>query len=588
MNKWRCTFLVITLVGITTFCLAQQKKDSLTNVGLALYADKEYRQAAEVFDELVREENAAGHDFFNAARMWAMANDADKAFEYLRLAYTHGFLDLKAAEQSEDLRSIRQSERFRRLIAKERTFQADSIISMTDVIRALIDRNVVVFENKRFVSGLQPWYDDRSITDKLIEQVDDDRLTKTQEGLLDFRSKSLIIRNSKGPIHLNSLVLKSLEIQNEKDLSANKNKPIPDMDVVQLTKLELESFSFNLYGQAFVRFFFVKASHVESYMLRGIDRFMISDSDLEINTRYRSSIEYELSGSFGTSKEPLKEVIIGNTIFRSNDGDKSTLTRLVFNTQTIHVEDCTFENEVSFGITTANRTVFLQNHFLKPVDLSYVEFEEDGLYMPFDQFQNGLGVLDNQRPWEIAKDKLLMTGTFEEVKDRAAFNRLVASHKFLSKSYEMNGDLESGQQVYLKTKELLFVRGRQRIKENPSISGYIDLQLNRLSGIVSNYGTSPGKVLWLSSLVILFFSVIYLFLGKFPRNSSQNATKEKTSGILKRWSDALMMSLIAQITLHPGKKDARIGLKWACLIQGLIGWVLFSYFITALFSQVSF
>ena len=368
---------MIAHISITTCCLAQQKKDSLANVGLALYADKEYSQAAEVFDELVREENATGRDFFNAARMWAMANDADKALEYLRMAYSHGFLDLKAAEQSEDLRSIRRSERFRKLTSKERAFQADSVISMADVIRALIDKNVVVLENKRFVSDLQPWFDDGIVTEKIIEQVDKDRLTITKDGLLDFRSKSLIIRNSAGPIHLNGLVLKSLEIQNEKDLSTNKSKPIPDMDVVQLTKLDLGSFSFNLYGQSFVRFFSVKASHVAEYMLRSIDRFFVSDSDLEINTRYRSSLEYELSGSFGTSQEPLKDAIIGNTIFRSNDGDESTLTRLVFNTHILHVEGCTFENEVSFGISAAERVLFPQNQFLKPVDLSKVEFEEE-------------------------------------------------------------------------------------------------------------------------------------------------------------------------------------------------------------------
>jgi len=585
MNNWRCTFLGIAFMSLTTFCLAQQKKDSLANVGLALYADKEYRQAAEVFDELVREENAAGQDFFNAARMWAMANDADKAFEYLRLAYAHGFLDLKAAEQSEDLRSIRQSERFRRLIAKERAFQADSVISMADVIRALIDRNVVVFENKRFVSDLQPWYDARSVTDKLIEQVDDERLVRTQEGLLDFRSKSLIIRNATGPIHLNGLILKSLEIQNEEDLSANKSKPIPDMDVVQLTRLELASFSFNLYGQAFVRFFSVKATHVENYMLRGIDRFMISDSDLEINTHYRSSIEYELSGSFGTSEAPLKDAIIGNTIFRSND--ESSITRLVFNTHVLHVENCTFENEVSFSISAANRTLFPQNRFLKPVDLSKVEFEENGLYMPFDQFENGLGVLDNQRPWEIAKDKLLITGTVEEVKDRQAFGRLVASYKFLSNSYESNGDKESGQQVYLKAKELYLARDRQQFKENPSVTRFIDLQLNRLSGTVSNYGTSAGKVLWVSSLVVLIFSLIYLFFESVFGGSAQNSAEANTSGILKKCTDALMMSLIAQITLQPTKKDVQTGLKWVCLIQGLIGWMLFSFFIIALFSQIS-
>lgn len=583
MSKRKTIWLVSILLTVSSLSIAQNKKDSLANVGLALYADKEYTKAANIFDQVVRDERVQGLDFFNAARMWAKANDADKAFDYLRLAFDYGFIDLDAAEKSKDLNAVRRSVGYNKLMAQERAFQADSIISMVDVVRALINKNVVIFNNKRFVSDIQPWYDDRSAIEELIRQTDDERVNLTPEGLIDFRSKSLVIKNSRGPIHLNGLALKSLEIRNSSDLSNNKTRSTSRMEVVQLTNLDLASFSFNLNGHSHVRFFSIKANHVAEYSLRNIIKFNISDSDLEINRRYRSSFEYELSGSFGTKDAPLNDVIIVNTIFRKSKGNGTTITALNFIADNLFIEHCTFENEASFGTSVVKKVAWPQNSFLKPVDLSKVEFEKDGLLLPYAQFGEGLGVMDFLRPWEIAKDKLLITGDLGEVKDAQAFSFLVSSYKFLLENYESSGDKESNREVFLKLKKLYLAKDRQLLGENPSVSRFLDFQINRLSGLISNYGTSPGKVIWSSFLSILFFTVIYAILGRATQSDSQSA---RLKTIIARFSTALMMSVMAQITLR-SNKGASIGLKWLCIVQGLIGWTLFSFFITALLYQSS-
>ncbi|MBO3697299.1 hypothetical protein [Roseivirga sp. E12] len=579
MNKWRTIWLLSILFTVSSLSIAQNKKDSLVNVGLALYADEEYNKAANIFDQVVREEQVQGLDFFNAARMWAKANDSNKAFDYLRLAFNYGFIDLDAAEKSNDLRTVRRSDGYRKLIAQERAFQADSIISMVDMVRALIDRNVVIFDNKRFVSDIQPWYDDRSAIEDLILQVNDERVNKTPEGHIDFRSKSLIIKNSRGPIHLNGLALKSLEIRNSNDLSVNKTRSPSSMEVVQLTNLDLGSFSFNLNGQTYVRFFSIKAYHVAEYSLRNIIKFYISDSDLEINTRYRSSFEYELSGSFGGPDAPLNDVTIRNTVFRKSKGNGTTITALRFFNDNLFIENCIFENEASFGASAVKKVVWPQNRFLKPVDLSKVEFEKNGLILPYRQFEAGLGVIDMLRPWKIAKDKLLITGDLDEVKDDQAFSFLISSYKFLLDNYERGGDKESKQEVFLKLKKLYSIKDRQLLNEQFSITDFLDYQVNRLSGLVSNYGTSAGKVVWMSFLTILFFTVVYSIF-----NNDSQSTRLKT--IIARFSTALMMSVMAQITLR-ASKGASLRLKWLCIVQGLIGWTLFSFFITALLYQVS-
>ncbi|MFY0591965.1 hypothetical protein [Roseivirga sp.] len=583
MSKYRIIWFASLLLSVYSIGLAQQKKDSLAKVGLALYADKDYIQAANIFDQVVREEQVEGLDFFNGARMWAKANDANKAFDYLRLAFNYGFMDLDAADKSKDLSLIRRSDSYRKLIAKERAFQADSIISMADVVHALIERNVVIFSNKRFISDVQPWFDDRSAIEALIKQVNDERVNKTPEGLIDFRSKSLVIKNSTGPIHLNGLALKSLEIRNSNDLSVNKTRSSSKMEVVQLTNLDLASFSFDLNGQSYVRFFYIKADHVSGYNLRNIVKFTISGSDLEINTRYISSFEYELSGSFGTKDAPLKDVLINNTVFRKAKANGTTMTALGIFSNTLFIEQCTFENEVSFRTSAVNKVLWPQNRFLKPVDLSKVEFGKNGLLLPYGQFEKGLGVVDVLRPWEIAKDKLLITGNLDEVKDPQAFSFLVSSYKFLLESYERGGDKASSKEAFLKLKNLFSVKDRQLLDEQFSITRLLDYQVNRLSGVLSNYGTSAGKVIWLSFLTMIIFAIIYLLIGI---GSKREVLNHNFKQVLILFSTALMTSIMAQITLKPGK-GAILGLKWLCIVQGMIGWTLFSFFIAALLYQTS-
>jgi tetratricopeptide (TPR) repeat protein len=88
------------------------------NLGAARYQDKDYRQAISAFEKAL--ELRAGYPFnaaYNVACCHALLGEKEKALDWLQKALDLGYRSLRQVQQDDDLRSLRDDERYKKMAA---------------------------------------------------------------------------------------------------------------------------------------------------------------------------------------------------------------------------------------------------------------------------------------------------------------------------------------------------------------------------------------------------------------------------------------------------------------------------------------
>lgn len=113
--------LAVALLFATQVACAQTipAATSLDAQAMSAYEAKDYGKAGQLIDQALRaRQHPQASDYYNAACMWAMARNADKAFGYLGQATKAGYDDVAHLRTDSDLTNLHADRRWQPLLTK--------------------------------------------------------------------------------------------------------------------------------------------------------------------------------------------------------------------------------------------------------------------------------------------------------------------------------------------------------------------------------------------------------------------------------------------------------------------------------------
>lgn len=193
----------------------------------------------------------------------------------------------------------------------------------------------------------------------------------------------------------------------------------------------------------------------------------------------------------------------------------------------------------------------------------------------------------------------------DELRNEVEFKNLINIYKGLHTIFLSRGDLESANACYSEMKQLQGRMLRQVYLDEGGFGNFLRWQLNVLLKIYTNHGTDPGLAVVMSFVVILAFSVLYLFFPSEWDSDSLNRLmisyekllhNEKNrrlvplfvvlGSVLLTLINAITLSINSFVTLGFGSIPTKGFARYLCIIEGFLGWFLLSIFTVALINQV--
>jgi uncharacterized protein YjbI with pentapeptide repeats len=201
--------------------------------------------------------------------------------------------------------------------------------------------------------------------------------------------------------------------------------------------------------------------------------------------------------------------------------------------------------------------------------------------------------------------KLYKGANEEQIADTYLFAELVNNYSKLYRIYKDRGDLRSSNLCYAEMKDLLTRQMKLQYHTIPTFNNYFRWQLANLVKAYTNHGTDPALAVAISLWVIAVFAVLYFF---YPSDWDINSKSQLVAnyqtfiqkndkgyfkpfmilvgGIILSFVNALTLSLNAYTTLGFGNIPTRGLARYACVIEGFIGWFMLSIFTVALINQI--
>ena len=588
-------FLLLVIIPIKTF-----SQDSLVNVADQYYENGEFHKSGRAYDAYFESAEGSATNFYNAACSWSLANQKEKALSYLDSAFVNGFSNINHVQSDSDLSNIRNTKKFQDLVDKEIAFYSKTNIDFKDVIEALLERKVVVFKNKVFSNSYGNWLAGPYSIKKVLKSFEQGTIKVSKDSLLDFSDRTLIIVNGKREIHLESLKLKKLELESTYPLSEGKE----NNDNIHLDNMVADEFNWGIEGYNLVRFFRIKSLSTNKYGSLNIKKFSIINSDLTWSQIYFEEGMHTQYYSFGSFDKPLGTISFSHNTFRSTSEFPSMIP-LSFYTNELYFGYNKVISEVNFASSKVSDLYMSNNVFNKAVDIFRTNFYASNNYIPMDQFIAGFGIDDDFiRPWEVKKNKILITGEDDEVEVKESFDNLSYSYKQMHTNYRDRGDLNSANLAYVKLKDITLSRDYYLYKQNGGFELWIKYRVGMLIRFYTNSSTSPALAIVLSFLIILAFSFFYMFYPsewdikskpKLVADYKLLVEKNKHgyfkpflflgAGFVPSWLHEFTLSLNAFVTLGFGAIPTTGTARYLTIIQGFLGWFLLSLFTVALINQ---
>lgn len=591
----------LSIVCGLLLCVTLSAQDSLRWVAGQQLSTGDYAAAVKTYDLLFTEHKGNGSDYYNAAFSWSLLKEKEKSLRYLDSAFLYGFTNLDHAKTDPDLALARQSPRFQALIEREETFYREENIDYLWILEALTKRPVVSLGSKNHYSSIGDWLNSDGIS---IEQIIDARpdldLKLTNDSLIDFSDKNLIIQNGKGTILLERLKLNRLVLVNSPSTLDQTNS---DRNVVELHDIEVAEMSWSLQDYDIIRFFRVKIDKIEQNFMAGVDRLNISDSKLSLTQQFFEPNFGTSYYPFGTDQKPINMTMFSKNEFRCQAGVVCRIP-LEINSPKIYMANNIFYDEVDFANSKAQSLDMSGNRFLKAVDIDGTNFHNPANYLPYRQFEGGFGV-DGELSWEQWQTRTFVIGEKEEITQAGPYDKLIYNYKLMHTNYKERGDMVSANAAYIDLKDLMLNHDYAAYQKTGSYERLIQYQIGKLLKFYTRSGTSPARAIVVSFFIILLFSFIYLlFPSEWDTKSKKRIIedyrifKEKNDkgyvrpffvmivGILRSWMNAFVLSLNAFVTLGFGAIPTKGVGRYICIIQGFMGWFLLSIFTVSLINQV--
>ena len=175
---------LIILILLSSNALYAQDFRELINKATEAYWNSSYTESGRYYDqafELNYDSLGLDNDFYQAACVWSLLKDKQKALDYLALAYKYGYGNLEEIKSNTDLDYIRHDARYNAIIS-------DSVITADRIISDLMERDYVSYDSKildmrKFNNPLLPFINSLNISiDSTKVKID---------SLIDFSTKTL-------------------------------------------------------------------------------------------------------------------------------------------------------------------------------------------------------------------------------------------------------------------------------------------------------------------------------------------------------------------------------------------------------------
>jgi hypothetical protein len=187
------------------------------------------------------------------------------------------------------------------------------------------------------------------------------------------------------------------------------------------------------------------------------------------------------------------------------------------------------------------------------------------------------------------------------------FHELSNNYAKLYSIYKDRQDIESANACYAEMKDLYTRRSRLQFYDDPSFRNFFRWQLSNFVRFYTNHGTDPALAITISFWTIFGFAVFYFFFpsdwditsGSVLRQRFGDFIEKNEKGYVKpfivfagatslKFLNALTLSLNAFTTLGFGNIPTHGAARYACVLQGFIGWFMLTIFSVALINQVLF
>jgi len=312
-------------------------------------------------------------------------------------------------------------------------------------------------------------------------------------------------------------------------------------------------------------------------------------------------------------KSPPIAVIIRGSHFASSGKFKSIVLQSDdFNE--VAMDSCSIDSDfILYRSKVTKRLSISRTNFTKSIYFSHTQLGDADVYTKWSSFiGNKMGVIAFQtflHPSGIYYDSIqyYKANTIRSTSDVTKYDELIFIYQNLLNKYRERGDIESYNGCFVELKDIHSLRLKSLHLQNPSFKSYFQWQLARLMKLYTNHGTDPAQAIVVSLYIIFFFGIFYFFFpsdwditSKVILLKNYRTLIEKnehgyikpflmlSGGILYSFMNGLALSLNAYTTLGFGNIPTVGIARYACILEGFIGWFMLSIFSVALLNQVLF
>lgn len=322
------------------------------------------------------------------------------------------------------------------------------------------------------------------------------------------------------------------------------------------------------------------------------------------------------------SNAPIGEVILSNNTFESEDLFQTV--QISAEMGKLMIQDNTFQSTLDFDRTTITNQLMLFQNSINRISFGYMTFSETYNLIEWDDLKGFRILQTTKRDVEQFKltdeDQILLKNqsnyqvprAFYEAQSKLEldylplYDDLIRNYYSLYLSSKQFGNIRYANGINYEMKEIEGRWLRNQYLNQRTFSNYFKWKLNRLMGFYTRHGTDPAKSVMISLLIILIFGVFYFFFPsdwdkeskasmilKFKELIARDGVYVKPFFVLS-WAillsliNGLTLSLNSFITLGFGQIPTHGLAKYACIIEGFLGWFLLTLFVVTLINQIQF
>ena len=322
------------------------------------------------------------------------------------------------------------------------------------------------------------------------------------------------------------------------------------------------------------------------------------------------------------SSTPIGEVMLSNNTFESEDFFQTVqvsaeIGRLV-------IRGNSFQSTLDLDQTTISNQFMLFGNSINRISFGYMTFSETYNLIEWDDLQSFRILQTTRRDLDLFtlkdEDQSLLKAQLNYLDPRAfyeaqskieldyqpLYDDLIRNYYALYLSSKQFGNIRYANGINYEMKEIEGRWLRNQYLNKPTFSNYFKWKLNRLMGFYTAHGTDPAKSVMISLLIILVFGVFYFFFPsdwdkeskatmilRFKELIAKDGVYVKPFfvlfwAILLSLVNGLTLSLNSFITLGFGQIPTHGLAKYACIVEGFLGWFLLTLFTVTLINQIQF